>query len=136
MGFSFDQLYYSYDEHEMLHLYFYQVQTNRCLYASPTKLVWRDEIDTTNLVRCNLDILSGMSETDRVIKEVRQNEMFEFYFLLGDNSILKTFTTGDNCSKKGFIYTFNIYSPTEKYYRDELMEEYDDAIIELISISR
>ncbi len=129
MDYKFNSIYYTWDSYGFVNLYFDLTEiTNFCLFFDYTNFHLKENVCFSKLNKFDI---SFISLDDRIIREIRQDEMFQTFFLLNDNSIIKVFNTGH--TENGFIYTFTIYRPSEKYYQEYLLEEYSES--EILSLS-
>lgn len=126
MGFRFNNLFYHWDSDDILHMCFDSSKTEDVLCLNGAK-VYIDSRLKKEIVfpKWNKREIPNIVSEDRVVMEIRQNEMLQTYFLLKNGIIIKSHDQGD--TEKGFVYIFDIYEPSSVDYQDYILEEYNES---------
>ena len=115
---SFTNIYYKYDD-EILNIYFYNRLKFKFLFFDGGFFYKKNESLDTN--------------SNEVI-EIRENEDFDFYILLGQKILIKIFFYPDDKSINGVSQIFKIMKPSNKEYNifwDDFVNHSKDLDFEL-----
>lgn len=127
MEFRFDNLFYRWDSDEILHMCFDSSKTEHLLYLNGANVSFDSELKKKiALQEWNKCETLDVAREDRIVVEIRQNEMLQTYFLLKNGIIIKSHDRGEN-TEKGFVYIFDIYEPSDIFYQKYILEEYNDS---------
>lgn len=126
MAFRFNNLFYQWDSNDILHMCFDSDESEHMLYLNGANVYigsrQKKEIALPKWNKCKI---SNIAAKDRVVIEIRQNEMLQTYFLLKNGIIIKSHDIGD--TQKGFVYIFDIYDPGSIDYQDYILKEYNES---------
>lgn len=126
MEFRFNNLFYYWDSDDILHICFDSSRTEDVLCLNGTKVYIDSRLKKEiALPMWNKHEISNIVPEDKVVTEIRQNEMLQTYFLFKNGIIIKSHDRGDN--ERGFVYIFDIYEPSSVDYQDYILEEYNES---------